>query len=119
MRRNGHAVLICALCVLCGAVVARASVVDYLGKPITSVRLGLADGLGASRPLGRVEQLSLAVGDPLRERGYRHPEVTPRVEVDPRSERAALRFNVTPGSRTPFGTIPIVGPPMMPQEDFL
>ena len=208
MRRNGHAVLLCALCVLCGSVLLRASVADYLGKPVSSVRLvldgrdttepalvqivetragsplsmlevresvthlfslgrfddvrvdaspegagvalryelspihvvskiefdanvqasgvdvgqlrrALVDRYGTSPPLGRVDQLSLAIADTLRERGYRHPDVSPRVDVDPRSERAALVFNINPGPRTTLGTISIVGTPMMPQEEFL
>lgn len=208
MRRNGHAVLICALCALCGSVAAHASVADYLGKPVASVRLvldgrdttepalvqivetrsgdplsmlevresvthlfslgrfddvrvdaspegagvalryelsrihvvskiefagqfpapginvgelrrALVDRFGTSPALGRVDQLSLAIGDALRERGYRHPEVSPRVDVDPRSERAALVFSINPGARTTLDAITIVGAPMMPQQDFL
>ena len=49
MRRNGRAVLVCAACVLCGPVAARASVADFLGKPITSVRL-LLDGRDTAEP---------------------------------------------------------------------
>jgi len=208
MCRNGHAVLVCALWALCGSVAARASVSDYLGKPISSVRLvldgrdttepalvqlvetragnalsmldvresvthlfslgrfddvrvdaspegagvalryeltpihvvskiefagnfrapgidagalrrGLVDRFGASPPLGRVDQVSLAIGDSLRERGYRHPEVSPRVDVDPRSKRATLVFSINPGSRTTLGTITVAGTPMLPQEEFL
>ena len=89
------------------------------GIDVGELRRALVDRFGTSPPLGRVDQLSLAIGDTLRERGYRHPEVSPRVDVDPRSERAALVFNINPGPRTTLGTITIVGTPMMPQEEFL
>jgi outer membrane protein insertion porin family len=208
MRRNGHAVLGCALCVICGSVALRASVDDYLGKPVASVRLvldgrdttepalvqlvetragsplsmlevresvthlfslgrfddvrvdasaegggvalryelspihavskiefagrfestgidvgqlrrALVDRFGTSPPLGRVDQLTLAIGDTLREHGYRHPEISPRVDVDPKSGRAALVFNIDSGSRTTLGEVTIVGTPAMPHEEFL
>jgi outer membrane protein assembly factor BamA len=89
------------------------------GIDINELRRGLVDRFGTSPPLGRVDQLSLAIGDTLRERGYRHPEISPRVEVDPQSERAALVFSINPGSRTTLGAITIVGTPTMPREEFL
>ena len=50
MRRlNRHAVVVCALCVLGGSAEVRASVADYLGKPIASVRLVL-DGRDTTEP---------------------------------------------------------------------
>jgi outer membrane protein insertion porin family len=89
------------------------------GIDVGELRRGLVDRFGTSPPLGRVDQLSLAIGDTLRERGYRHPEVSPRVAVDPRSERAALVFSINPGARTIVGTITIVGNAMMTQDEFL
>ena len=41
MPRNGRAVLVGLLCALCNPAVAYADVADYLGKPVTSVRLVL------------------------------------------------------------------------------
>lgn len=89
------------------------------GLDVGQLRRALVDRFGASPPLGRVDQLSRAIGDTLRERGYRHPDISPRVDVGPRSERAALVFSINPGSRTTVGTITIVGTPMMPQKEFL
>lgn len=92
---------------------------DEAGIDVGQLRRALVDRFGTSPPLGRADQLSLAIGDTLREHGYRHPEISPRVDVDPRSERAALVFNINPGSRTTLGEITIVGTPAMPQEEFL
>jgi outer membrane protein insertion porin family len=89
------------------------------GVDVGELRRGLVDRFGASPPLGRADQLSRAIGDTLRERGYRHPSVSPRVAVGPGSDRAALVFTIEPGSRTTLGTITVVGTPMMPQDEFL
>jgi outer membrane protein assembly complex protein YaeT len=83
------------------------------------LRRGLVDRFGTSPPLGRVDQLSLAIATALRELGYRHPQVSPRVDVDAGSERAVLVFNIDPGPRTTLGAITIVGAPMIPQDEFL
>jgi outer membrane protein insertion porin family len=92
---------------------------EAAGIDVGQLRRALVDRFGTSPPLGRADQLSLAIGDTLREHGYRHPEIRPRVDVDPRSERAALVFNIDPGSRTTLGEITVVGTPAMPQEEFL
>jgi len=89
------------------------------GIDVGELRRGLVDRFGTSPPLGRVDQLAVAIGDTLRERGYRRPEISPRVNVDPKSDHATLVFGINPGSRTILGTITIVGTPMMPQQDFL
>ena len=41
MPRSGRALLVGLLCALCDPAVAYADVADYLGKPVTSVRLVL------------------------------------------------------------------------------
>ena len=92
---------------------------ESTGIDVGQLRRALVDRFGTSPPLGRVDQLSLAIVDALRERGYRHPEVSPRVDVDSGSEHAALVFNIDPGSRTSLGTITVAGTPTMPQEEFL
>jgi outer membrane protein insertion porin family len=208
MGRNGPAVLVCALSVLCGSAAARASVADYLGQPVASVRLMLdgrdttepalvqivetragnplsmlevresithlfslgrfddvrvdassegagvalryeltpihlvskidfagslgrpgvdvgqlrravVDRYGTSPPLGRVDDLSRAIVDTLRERGYRHPDVAPRADVDRQSGRTVLVFTVDAGPRTTIGAIDIVGTPTVPRDEFL
>ena len=101
------------------------SKIEFVGSPpapgidIGELRRALVDRYGTSPPLGRVDQLSLAIVDTLRERGYRHPDVSPRVDVDPRSDRATLVFNIVPGPRTTLGTITIVGTPSVPPAEFL
>ena len=92
---------------------------ETTGIDVGELRRALVNRFGTSPPLGRVEQLSLAIGDALRERGYRHPEISPRVAVDPRSEHVALVFSISPGTRTTLGTITIVGTPMMPEKQFV
>ena len=210
MSRNGQTALVCvlsALCVLCGSAVARAEVADYVGKPVTSIRLVLdgrdttepalvqvvetrlgdplsmldvresiahlfslgrfddvrvdagmegggvalryeltpihvvskiefagnlagagidtgtlrrvvADRYGSSPPLGRINELSLAMADTLRQRGYRRPKISPQVAVDRGSQRATLVFQVDPGPRTTIGKAVVAGTPMMSPEDF-
>ncbi len=89
------------------------------GIEVGELRRALVGRFGTSPPPGRADQLSIVISDTLRERGYRHPEVSPRVVVDPGSEHVALVFSINPGPRTILGTITIVGTPMMPQEQFL
>ena len=89
------------------------------GIEVGELRRALVRRFGTSPPPGRADQLSIVISDTLRERGYRHPEVSPRVVVDPGSEHVALVFSINPGSRTILGAIAIVGTPMMPQEQFL
>jgi outer membrane protein insertion porin family len=100
------------------------SKIEFTGEQPEGVDLGdlrraLVDRFGATPPLGRVDQIALAIGDALRERGYRRAEVAPRVDVDERSARAALVFSINPGARTTLGSITVVGSPMMPQDEFL
>ena len=55
--------MLCSLCVLCGSVVARAAVADYVGKPVASVRLVL-DGRDTTEP-ALVQIVETRVGRPL------------------------------------------------------
>jgi len=89
------------------------------GIDVGQLRRAIVDRFGTSPPLGRTDQLSLAITDALRERGYRHPVVSPRVDVDPGSDHAALVFSIDPGSRTTLGTIAVAGMPMMTEQEFL
>jgi outer membrane protein insertion porin family len=89
------------------------------GVDLGQLKSAVVDRFGSSPALGRVDQASLAIAGTLRERGYRNPDITPRIDVDPQSEHATLVFTINPGSRTTVGTIAVVGDPAMPQAVFL
>jgi len=92
---------------------------DRPGVDVGQLRRAVVDRYGTSPPLGRVAEMSLTVGDTLREHGYRHPDVEPRADIDHQSEQAVLVFTVDPGARTTIGTIEVVGTPTVPREEFL
>ena len=89
------------------------------GVDVGQLRRAVVDRYGSSPPLGRINELSLAIADTLRQRGYRRPEVSPRVDVDRGSQRATLVFSIDPGPRTTIGTVAVAGTPMMSPEEFL
>jgi outer membrane protein insertion porin family len=92
---------------------------DRPGVDVAQLRRAVVERYGTSPPLGRINELSIVVGDMLRERGYREAVVTPRIEVDEASPRASLVFTVDPGPRTVVGDVAVAGTPMMSREDFL
>jgi outer membrane protein assembly complex protein YaeT len=83
------------------------------------LRRVVVERYGSSPPIGRVNELSVAIADTLRERGYRQAKVVPRVDIASGSSRATLVFTVEPGRRTTVGRVSLVGDPMMPTTDFL
>jgi outer membrane protein insertion porin family len=89
------------------------------GVDVGLLRRAVVDRYGPSPPLGRVNELALAIAETLRQRGYRRPEVRPEVEVDRGPQQTTLVFRIDPGPRTTIGTTVVGGEPMMPPEEFL
>jgi outer membrane protein assembly complex protein YaeT len=89
------------------------------GIDVGQLRRVVVERYGNSPPIGRANELSLAIADALRERGFRQASVVPRVEMASGSPRATLVFTVEPGPRTTVANVSVVGDPMMPTTDFL
>jgi outer membrane protein insertion porin family len=75
------------------------------------LRRAVTDRYGASPSLGRAAELADVVSAALRERGYLHAAVTPRVEMAHDPEHASLVFQVEPHTRTRIGTVDLEGAP--------
>lgn len=73
------------------------------------LRHHVVERYGASPPLARVNELVRIIEDDLRNWGYLHPVVTPRLDVRHRPDLATLIFEIDPGARTKIGAIDIVG----------
>src|SRR5438067_1316850 len=73
------------------------------------LRRAVVDRYGVSPPLGRVADMTRLIADSLRERGYLHPEITPRSELGHNPERATLAFTIEPGPRTVIGAVTVTG----------
>jgi outer membrane protein insertion porin family len=89
------------------------------GVDVGQLKRAVVDRYGASPPLGRINELTVAITDTLRQRGYQQAVVTPQVDLDPRSARASLTFRIEPGVRTTIGAVNVVGDPMMTPAQFL
>ena len=83
------------------------------------LRRSLIDRYGASPALGRVADMTRLVTDALRERGYLHPVVTSRAEIEHAPEHATLVLTIQPGVRTTIGAVDIVGRPTVSKDEFL
>ena len=84
-----------------------------------AMRKAVVDRYGTSPSLGHVDEMQQIVGDVLRERGYRHPEIKPRADIAHAPDRATLRFVIEPGPRTVVGEIQIVGTPTVSRAELL
>jgi outer membrane protein insertion porin family len=84
-----------------------------------ALRRALTDRFGATPPLGRLTAMTRLLEDALRERGYRHPSIQPRSELEHAPERATLVFTIDTGPRTTIGTVKIDGRTTVSQSEFL
>jgi outer membrane protein insertion porin family len=75
-----------------------------------ALRRAVVDRYGTTPPLSRVVDMTRILTDALRERGYLHPVITPRPEIEHAPERATLVFSIEPGVRTTIGTVEVAGP---------
>src|SRR6185503_18036299 len=89
------------------------------GVDENALRRAIVDRYGVSPPLGRVLDMTRIITDALGERGYLHPSITPRSEIEHVPERATLVFTIDPGPRTAIGTVEIVGTPSLTRPEFL
>ena len=64
---------------------------------IGELRRSLTDRYGVSPALGRVADMTRLITDALSERGYLHPSVTSRTEIEHAPEHATLVFTIEPG----------------------
>jgi outer membrane protein insertion porin family len=76
-----------------------------------ALRRAVVDRYGSTPPLSRAADMTRILSDALRERGYLHPVITPRPEIEHTPERATLVFTIDPGARTTVGTVDVLGPP--------
>jgi outer membrane protein insertion porin family len=83
------------------------------------LRRVVTDRFGVTPRLGRLAGMTRLLEDALRERGYRHPAIRPRSELEHAPERATLIFTVDPGERTTIGRVQIVGRPTIAESEFL
>jgi len=83
------------------------------------LRRAIVDRYGVSPPLSRVADMTRLIVDNLNERGYLHPSVAPRSELQHDPERATLIFSIDPGPRTTIGEVHIEGRPVGGEREFL
>jgi outer membrane protein insertion porin family len=84
-----------------------------------ALRQAIVDRYGVSPPVARVADIVQLLTDALRQRGYLHPTVTPRVSLEHAPDRARLLFTIQPGPRTRIASVDITGNPMMSRRDLL
>lgn len=89
------------------------------GVDEAQLRRAVVDRFGVSPPLGRAGELAGLVAETLRERGYLHPEVTPRADITHAPERTTLVFTIDPRARTRVGTIDAGDTPGMSRGQLL
>jgi outer membrane protein insertion porin family len=84
---------------------------DLSGVDTGQLRKAVEDRYGASPAVGRAAAAAAVVADLLRERGYLHADVRPRVDILHAPDRATLVFTIVPGARTTVDSIDVVGTP--------
>ncbi|MEO8257429.1 MAG: POTRA domain-containing protein [Acidobacteriota bacterium] len=89
------------------------------GVDASQLRQSVVDRYGPSPPIARAAEAAALIADGLRESGYLHADVKPRVDIAHRPERATLVFTVEPGPRTTIEAIEIAGAPAEAQADLL
>jgi outer membrane protein insertion porin family len=89
------------------------------GVDTGQLRKAVVDRYGASPPIGRAAAAAAVVADLLRERGYLHADVRPRVDILNAPDRATLVFTVAPGARTSIDSIDVVGSPSVSSAELL
>jgi outer membrane protein assembly complex protein YaeT len=83
------------------------------------LRSAVLDRFGASPSPGRAQDIARLVETELGRRGYLHPRVTPRLELEHAPDRATLILEVEPGVRTTIGTVEVIGAPGIPERELL
>jgi outer membrane protein insertion porin family len=94
--------------------IAFAGKLDSPGVDTGQLRKAVVDRYGASPPIGRAAAAAAVVADLLRERGYLHADIRPRVDILHAPDRATLVFTIAPGARTAIDSIDVVGTPTVP-----
>ena len=89
------------------------------GVDASRLRRAVVDRYGPSPPIGRAAEAAALMADVLRESGYLHAEIKPRVDIAHQPERATLVFSIDPGPRTTIDAIEIVGTTTGAQADLL
>ena len=83
------------------------------------LRRAIVDRYGVSPPVGRAADVARLVADTLQQRGYLHPSVVPRAELEHAPDRAILVLTIDPGARTRVGTVNIDAPPNVARAELL
>jgi outer membrane protein insertion porin family len=99
--------------------IAFAGKLDLPGVDTGQLRKAVVDRYGASPPIGRAAAAAAVVADLLRERGYLHADIRPRVDILHAPDRATLVFTIAPGARTAIDSIDVVGSPTVPSAELL
>jgi outer membrane protein insertion porin family len=99
--------------------IAFAGKLDVPGVDTGQLRKAVVDRYGASPPIGRAAAAAAVVADLLRERGYLHADIRPRVDILHAPDRATLVFTIVPGARTAIDSIDVVGSPTVSSAELL
>jgi outer membrane protein assembly factor BamA len=89
------------------------------GIDTDAMRRAIVDRYGASPPLSRLSDMTRILSEVVRERGYLHAAITPRVEISHESERATIVFAIDAGARTTIGDVAVAGQPMISRDELL
>jgi outer membrane protein assembly complex protein YaeT len=89
------------------------------GVDTSQLRRAVVDRFGSSPPLGRAAEAAVVVADVLRESGYLHADIKPRVDIAHQPEQATLVFRIDVGPRTMIDSIDIVGALPIAQAELL
>ncbi len=87
---------------------------DAAGVDEGQLRRAVVERFGVSPAVGRMNDMARLIADQLQQRGYLHPVVTPRADLEHAPDRATLVFTVEPGVRTRIGTVRVTGTPSVP-----
>jgi outer membrane protein assembly complex protein YaeT len=93
--------------------------VHVAGVDVDRLRRAVTDRYGALPPAARAPEIATLLEGELRQRGYFHAAVTPRVTLEHAPDRAVLTFDIDVGTRTVVGNITIDGTPAVPEPALL
>jgi outer membrane protein assembly complex protein YaeT len=79
--------------------------IDAPGVDEGRLRRVVVERFGSPPPVGRAPEMARLLEDQLRQRGYLHAVVTPRVELHHDPDGATLVFAIAAGARTRIGSI--------------
>jgi outer membrane protein assembly complex protein YaeT len=83
------------------------------------LRGAISERFGPSPPADSAAGVARFIEFQLQQSGYLRAGVTSRVEIDHRTERAVLVFNLEPGQRCRIGQVSVVGDPGVSPDDLL